>query len=129
MPVLFREACDGGRGRVAVFLRPDMPVGMGRIFAREVLAKREKEATALQHLAALAPEPLESAPAGGIGRIEQLLQDGKLHRRDFRIIDEVFCAAGLHVVPKGLGSDQVAHLRAVQQLGDRSHVDIQDIQQ
>ena len=55
-----------------------MPVGMGRIFAREVLAKREKEATALQHLAALAPEPLESAPGGGIGRIEQLLQDGSL---------------------------------------------------
>src|SRR5437868_6674686 len=127
MPVLLREARNGERGWVAVFLRPHMPVGARRMLVGEMLAKRQKQAAALQYLAAFAPEPLEGPPAGGIGRspvgLEQLFQDGELDRRDLGVIDEVFCAAGLHVLPKSLGGDQVPHLRAMQQLGYRGYVD------
>src|SRR5947209_19421114 len=110
-----------------------MPVGARRVLVGEVLAKGQKQAAALQYLAAFVPEPLEGAPASGIGRtpvgVEQFFQNGELDRRDLGVIDEVFCAAGLHVVPKSLGGDQVPHLRAVQQLGDRSHVDVEDVEQ
>ena len=133
MLVFLREACDGGRSRVAVFLRPGMPVGAGRILVGEMLTQRQKQAVPLQDVAALAPERLESAPARGIGRttagIEQLFQNGKFDRGDPGVVHKVLGTASLHVLPEGLGGDQLPRLRAVQQLGDRGHVDIEDVEQ
>ncbi len=99
----------------------------------EVFTQRQKQAVPLQDVATLAPECLESAPARGIGRttagIEQPFQNGEFDHGDPGVVHKVLGTASLHVLPKVLGSDQLPRLRAVQQLGDRGHVDIEDVEQ
>ena len=116
-PVRLGEAAHVGRGRIAIRLGPGMPVGPIRVARGEMLAQREKQAVAPQHLALLALEPLESLPAGPVGAgaagFEQLLQHRQFQRGDPGVIDQRLVAAGFQLLAKRSGLDQPARLFAL----------------